>query len=257
VLCPVYVACTHAASVSIENTTNPSNPNFQVGNSSLVTITGAAAKATVQNCATQNGVSAGCTDYGSTNGSGGFTLPGSMSPTIFEGKWVENWSVGGVAVPPTLTFFVGSATPPSIYGPNPECSGSGTPSIAFWWLGGQPSTSGYQTTWTACANLNSADVDPTVTWSSSNEKIVGIGSSAIGSATLEANGPSPPGPTLQYTEITVTVDGVTSVGFPVYIDQPYTQNQLSTATYCYVPAGCNCPALFGQTSGGVCRGRRV
>ena len=233
-----HVASALAASVSIENTTNPSNPNFQVGNSFLVTITGAAPNATVKNCATQNGNSAGCTGYGSTNGSGGFTLPGTMSSASFEGKWVENWSVGGVAVPPTLTFFVGSATPPQIYGPNSSCSGSGTTSIAFWYLNGQPSIDGYAVSWQACLKANTADSSPTITWSTDAPSLIGVTPNS-GGAMLTSTGASPPGYPPEYSHVTVTVDGVASSPFPVFVNTPYTLRQTNNGAYCS-DGGCTC-----------------
>jgi hypothetical protein len=121
-------------SASIQNQSRPGQP-FQVGDTWLITVTGPA-NSPVSNTATQNGNLLGTTPYGSTDGSGNFTLSGQMTAGTV-GSWTESWSVGGVAASP-LSFSVSAAAPAPSGGTSSggsattpaSSSGSSTPSTS-------------------------------------------------------------------------------------------------------------------------------
>jgi hypothetical protein len=97
-----------AASVQVvlQNSSRPGQP-FQVGDNFLLTISGPP-NAAVVNSATQNGVSVGSTNYGSTDGNGSFSLSGTMTPGTV-GTWAETWTVGTSSA--SLSFSVAAANP--------------------------------------------------------------------------------------------------------------------------------------------------
>jgi hypothetical protein len=114
-----------AVTATLQNTSRPGQ-SFQVGDSWQLTVTGPA-NSPVSDTATQNGNSMGTTPYGSTNGSGVFTLTGAIGASQV-GTWSETWSVGGVSAP-AINFTV-SAAPSSSGGSGGSSSSSGSSSAA-------------------------------------------------------------------------------------------------------------------------------
>jgi hypothetical protein len=116
-----------SVSVQITNASRPGQ-TFQVGDSFTVVVIGPP-NSPVAVTGTQNGTSTGTTPFGSTDGSGRFTVGGSMTPDTV-GSWSEVWTVGGIAAP-TVTFSVaaapGAAATPSSSSPSPTSSAT-TPS---------------------------------------------------------------------------------------------------------------------------------
>jgi len=82
-----------APTVALTNTTAYGNPNFTVGDSFIVQITGAAG-AEVATDGTLNGSPLPYSVVGNIAADGTFSLTGTMDPSVV-GVWTENWYVGG------------------------------------------------------------------------------------------------------------------------------------------------------------------
>ena len=132
-------AGTAGVSATMVNTSRPGQP-LAVGDSWTLTITGPA-NSPVSNTASQNGNSLGTTPYGSTNGSGVFSLNGTATASTV-GTWSETWSVGGVSAP-ALNFTVSAA--PSSGSPSGPGAASGSPLIGNS-VGPQPAITGSSST---------------------------------------------------------------------------------------------------------------
>jgi len=104
---PAPAAKTYTASIALNNLSRPGQ-SFQVGDLYQVVISGAAPNAPVTNSASQNGASLGTTSYGSTDGSGNFTISGTLQ-SEHVGSWIEQWTVGGTQQIRTLSFSVTAA----------------------------------------------------------------------------------------------------------------------------------------------------
>lgn len=97
--------------VQLINTVRPTATDFYVGETWILNVWGGTGQ-TVTISATHNGVPLGTSTLGTTDGTGFFSLSGSMS-TAEIGSWVETVTVGGIAATPTLAFQVlGSASDP-------------------------------------------------------------------------------------------------------------------------------------------------
>ncbi len=99
-----------STTVQLTNTSRPGQ-TFQVGDGFTLSVVGAA-NSPVTGSGTQNGVSKGTTPYGNTDGSGRFSISGTMTADTI-GSWTEVWTVGGVPAQ-QLSFSVSakpSATP--------------------------------------------------------------------------------------------------------------------------------------------------
>jgi hypothetical protein len=92
-----------SSSVTLTNLTR-SSPNFQVGDSFLLQITGFPGQS-VALTSFQNGATLPPATEGTTDNSGHFQLTGVMGLGSV-GSWIETWSVGGVTATPTLSFTV-------------------------------------------------------------------------------------------------------------------------------------------------------
>ena len=129
---------------------------------------------------------------------------------------------------------------PVITGPNGESS------VAFWYLGGvtpgccSDLTNWYWTQWSIKLIPNTSDPNPTISWSTDSPSKVSITANGTTGATLTALGRSAPGAGYDI-HIRVTVDGLISDPFPVFIDTPYTQSGTSPS-----PFACN---YVGATNG--------
>lgn len=114
-------------------------------------------------------------------------------------------------------------TPPAIRGPN------GATSAAFWYLGDvSPNccsglTNKYWTIWAVTLTTNTPDPNPTIAWSTDSPTKVRITPNGQTGATLSAVGHSAPGTTYDI-HVSVTVDGIQSAPFPVFINTPWTQS---------------------------------
>ncbi len=104
IVCVLLPASAQGQTVELLNLSRPGAVNFYVGESWQINVTGSPYQQ-VAVTATHNGVPSGPTVVGSTDGSGRFTLNGSMS-TAEIGSWTEVWTVGGVQATPTLSFEV-------------------------------------------------------------------------------------------------------------------------------------------------------
>lgn len=135
-------------------------------------------------------------------------------------------------------FNMVAQTPPAITGPG------GATSAAFWYLGGvSPNccsdiTNKYWTVWAVNLTTNTSDPTPTIVWSTDSSTKVSIAPNGTTGATLTALGHSSAGTTYDIN-IWVTVDGVQSANFPVYINTPWTQSHTGPT------ASTTCTALFG------------
>jgi hypothetical protein len=85
---------------------------------------------------------------------------------------------------------------------------------------------------------NTSDPNPTITWSTDSPSKVQITPNGTTGATLTALGHSSPGTTYDIN-VRVTVDGIQSAAFPVYINTPWTQSHTGPSS----PATCS--AIFG------------
>ncbi len=93
------------ATLTITNNTHTGSSDFYVSDRWTVQIGGAAPNSAVTNTATKDGGAPGTWTYGTTDADGNATIVGTMGREDM-GSWVEVWKVGGVQVPPTLTFRV-------------------------------------------------------------------------------------------------------------------------------------------------------
>ncbi len=177
-----------------------------------------------------------------------------ITATDSSGGYSFNVAGGGnYTVTPTLTAYVFS--PPSQTFPlvagdigggdftaiaRPAISGpSGANSVAFWYLGGAPSIDGYSVQQQVTLTTNSSNLSPTITWSTDSPARVSITSNSAG-ALLLSTGPS----AFQAgydVHVTVTVDGVQSLPFPVFINTPFTMTTSDFGEYCN-SNGCGCSA---------------
>jgi len=98
-----------AQTVALNNTSNSVlSPDFVVGDSFTVNISGAAANATVSVVSYQNGVSnTGGVPFsvGTTNSSGDWSTFGSMSASN-TGNWQETWYVNGTQLGSEIDFVI-------------------------------------------------------------------------------------------------------------------------------------------------------
>ncbi|MGO9131976.1 MAG: beta strand repeat-containing protein [Bryobacteraceae bacterium] len=94
--------------VQITNLTHPGNPNFNVGDSFQVLVSGPPNQP-VTNAATRGGSGPSTSSYGQTNASGTLTISGAMGAGD-TGSWTEVWTVGGIPAAPTLSFVVNPLT---------------------------------------------------------------------------------------------------------------------------------------------------
>jgi hypothetical protein len=150
-------------------------------------------------------------------------------------------AIFGLCAIASLCFLPAAAqTSPVITGP------SGASSAAFWYLGGvtpgccSDLTNWYWTQWPVYLTTNTGDPSPTIVWSTDSPTKVSIAANGTTGATLTALGHSAPGAGFDI-HIQVTVDGVASAQFPVYIDTAYTQSGTSPS-----PTTCN---YVGATNG--------
>jgi hypothetical protein len=119
-----------------------------------------------------------------------------------------------------------------IQGPNQSSS------VAFWYLGGAPSIDGYFVQSSLSLITNSNDTSPTIGWTTDSPAKVSISPNGSSGATLTSTGHSGAGTTYDI-HITVSVDGVSSTSFPVFINTPWTQSHTG-------PSATTCTALFGS-----------
>jgi len=148
------------------------------------------------------------------------------------------------------SFSAAAQTPPVITGP------SGSSSAAFWYLGGvtpgccSDLTNWYWTEWPVYLTTNTSDPSPTIVWSTDSPTRVQINASGSSGATLVALGHSAPGAGFDI-HIQVTVDGVASAQFPVYIDTAYTQSGTapspSSCPFTDFPNGWYATVAYGAT----------
>ncbi len=94
-------------SFSIVNTTTGSPNIFQVGDGFRIQITGAAPNSPIVATSTQNGVSHGSNNIGTTDANGNFSLVGAMNSTTI-GTWTEQWKVGNQTF--NISFSVANPT---------------------------------------------------------------------------------------------------------------------------------------------------
>lgn len=140
----------------------------------------------------------------------------------------------------TLCFCLRASaqTQPVITGAN------GATSAAFWYLGGvSPNccsdiTNKFWTIWAVTLTTNTSDQHPTIVWSTDSPTKVQITPNGTTGATLTAVGHSNAG-TSYDINVWVTVDGIKSRAFPVYINTPWTQSHAGPTP------SATCPSLFG------------
>lgn len=102
--CTLLALPMSAQTVQLINLVRPTATDFYVGENWILNVSGGA-NLPVTISATHNGTPLGTTPLGNTNGSGVFSLSGSMS-TAEVGSWVETVYVNGIAATPTLVFDV-------------------------------------------------------------------------------------------------------------------------------------------------------
>lgn len=104
-------------SVTLTNTTR-GGTDLIAGDNFRIDVTGGSPNAAVTVGMTKNGSSLGTWSMGTTNGSGTYTLTGSVSAGDV-GSWTETWYVGGVQAVPVLVFSVFAVTGSISASPNP------------------------------------------------------------------------------------------------------------------------------------------
>ncbi|HEY4506643.1 MAG TPA: hypothetical protein VJH71_00535 [Candidatus Paceibacterota bacterium] len=118
---------TMIAHLSIANTTNRDrNPSFWVGDSWELNITTSPviANAPVELCGIQDGTDLGCTNFGSTDGNGRWSLSGSHDSSVI-GFWAEWAKVGNDGILSSSILFdvhngnTSYPTPTPVYTPTP------------------------------------------------------------------------------------------------------------------------------------------
>ena len=134
-------------------------------------------------------------------------------------------------------FSAFAQTPPVITGPG------GSSSAAFWYFHNiSPSccsdlVAKYYTQWTVYLTTNTSDPNPTIVWSTDSPTKVQITPTGTTGAQLTALDHSAAG-TSYDINISVSVDGVSSANFPVFIDTAWAQTHSA-------PSSVGCPAVFG------------
>lgn len=99
-------AAAYSPHVSLANTSRPGQ-GFQVGDSFLLTISGAQPNSAVTVTALQNGAGGSTTPMGSTDANGNYSTNGTMASAQI-GTWMETWAVAGSPISP-LAFSVAAA----------------------------------------------------------------------------------------------------------------------------------------------------
>ena len=128
----------------------------------------------------------------------------------------------------------------------------GSSSAAFWYLGGGSSVDGYLVQWRVNLTAPAGDTNPTptITWSSDRTDLISIapasdGLSAVLTALRSSDTTRPgsfPTPSSYNIHITAVYDGVSSAGFPVYLNTPFA---MTTSASQYCSGGvCSCDAFF-------------
>lgn len=95
---------TPAATVQLVNFNNPGSSTFRVGDGWVLNVNGAPGAAVVLT-GVFNGNALAPAQLGTTDASGFFTTTGVMDQSTI-GSWTENYTVGGVAATPAISFNV-------------------------------------------------------------------------------------------------------------------------------------------------------
>src|SRR3989338_2247631 len=112
---------TMIAHLSIANTTNRDrNPSFWVGDSWELNITTSPviANAPVELCGIQDGTDLGCTNFGSTDGNGRWSLSGSHDSSVI-GFWAEWAKINGTVLSSSVLFDIHPSNNNPLYTPTP------------------------------------------------------------------------------------------------------------------------------------------
>jgi hypothetical protein len=118
---------------------------------------------------------------------------------------------------------------------------------AFWYLGGitpgccNDTPNGFYTQWPVYLTTNTQDPNPSIQWSTDSPSLLQIVPNGTSGATLISLGHSSPVSKTFDINVFVTVDGLTSSPFPVYINTPWTQSASAPN-----PSACN---YVGATNG--------
>lgn len=99
--------------VSLANVTNPGSPDYAVGDSWVLTVTGEALQV-VEISALQNGNALPWEQLGQTDDQGVFVLNGSVPDDTYIGAWSEFYQVGSVRWQGSLDFNVTPAGGPNV-----------------------------------------------------------------------------------------------------------------------------------------------
>lgn len=135
-----------------------------------------------------------------------------------------------------LTFSALAQNPPVITAADPQGSQNHVGYAAFWYLGGvSPSCCAdldnkFWTQWPVYLTTNTQDPNPVIQWFTDDQTRLQIVPNGAAGATLISLGHSAPGVNFDI-HIWVTVDGVQSAQFPVYINTPWQQSQTDPSPF--------------------------